>query len=275
MTTATERRSSAERDETLIIDDLTVTFETPRQTFTALSGVNLSVRDGEFVAIVGPSGCGKSTLLNAVMGLLPQSSGTIIAAGRPVNGPAHDRATVFQEPRLLPWRTVLRNVSLSLEAQGVKTSEAKRRAALEVRRVGLEGFENFFPGQLSGGMQQRVNLARALAVSPALLLLDEPFAALDAQTREQMQSELLRIWQQSRSTTLFVTHQIDEAIFLADRVLVLSSRPGKISREFKIELERPRALTIKRTSQFHDYEDALWAEIDRVSAPIAQQGSTR
>jgi NitT/TauT family transport system ATP-binding protein len=223
------------------------------------------VADGEFVAIIGPSGCGKSTLLNAIMGLLPASQGSVSVAGKPVRGPAANRATVFQEPRLLPWRTVLRNVSLGLEAQGVKRAESKARATREIERVGLDGFENFYPGQLSGGMQQRVNLARALAVAPALLLLDEPFAALDAQTREQMQSELMRIWQQTRATTLFVTHQIDEALFLADRVLVLSSRPGHISREFVIGLERPRSLAMKRTAVFHEYEDALWSEIDRVS----------
>jgi NitT/TauT family transport system ATP-binding protein len=251
--------------QTLVVDDVAVEFQSGQRSVTALSGVQFHVRHGEFVAIVGPSGCGKSTLLNAINGLIGVSRGSIRVAGSLVEGPAPNRATVFQEPRLLPWRTVHRNVSLGLEAQGVKRSQAKQRAGIEIERVGLKGFEQFYPGQLSGGMQQRVNLARALAVQPALLLLDEPFAALDAQTREHMQSELLRIWQETKATTLFVTHQIDEAIYLADRVLVLSSRPGRIAREFVIDLARPRDLPIKRTARFHEYEDALWAEIDRVS----------
>jgi NitT/TauT family transport system ATP-binding protein len=259
-------KEHAESRATLIVDDLHVSYESVNRTVNALAGVNFAVADGEFVAIIGPSGCGKSTLLNTIMGLQPASKGDILVAGKSVRRPEANRATVFQEPRLLPWRTVLRNVSLGLEAQGIRRSAAKVKALREIERVGLEGFQNFYPGQLSGGMQQRVNLARALAVSPALLLLDEPFAALDAQTREQMQSELMRIWQQSRATTLFVTHQIDEALFLADRVLVLSSRPGHISREFTIQLERPRRLAMKRTAVFHEYEDALWSEIDRVSA---------
>jgi NitT/TauT family transport system ATP-binding protein len=168
---------------------------------------------------------------------------------------------VFQDGRLLPWRTVLANITLPLEGRGVPKAEARDRAMALVERVGLTRFAKAFPNQLSGGMQQRVNLARALVVNPQVLLLDEPFAALDAQTREYMQQELLNIWERDRVTAIFVTHQIDEAIFLADRVLVLSSSPGRLKREFVIDLLRPRHLAVKRSAQFHGYEDAIWTEI--------------
>jgi NitT/TauT family transport system ATP-binding protein len=215
------------------------------------------------VAIVGPSGCGKTTLLNAVDGLQPISGGALELNGKPITGPGPDRAMVFQQPSLLPWRTVLGNVIYGLELQG-RTSRKERteRAGELIRLVGLGGFEHAYPTELSGGMQQRVNLARALATDPEMLLLDEPFAALDAQTREFMQRELLRIWGETRKTALFITHDIKEAVYLADRVLVFTRRPGRVKQCVEVELPRPRELRIKRDSRFLEYEDQIWNSIE-------------
>ncbi|HXF33426.1 MAG TPA: ABC transporter ATP-binding protein [Candidatus Acidoferrales bacterium] len=221
-----------------------------RQTLVALSDVSFEVADGEFVSIVGPSGCGKTTLLNAVDGMLPIKRGRIAVNGR--------KAMVFQSPSLLPWRTVADNVVYGLELQGKRHApETKAKVAELIALVGLTGFERSYPAELSGGMQQRVNLARALAVDPELLLLDEPFAALDAQTRELMQAELLRIWQRTRKTAIFITHQIDEAIYLSDRVLVFGARPGTVRASIRIDLPRPRELRIKRQPQFLEYYDRV------------------
>jgi NitT/TauT family transport system ATP-binding protein len=231
--------------------------------FLAVDCVDLDIRTGEFLAIVGPSGCGKTTFLNAVDGLIPISSGSLTLAGRPIRGPGPDRAMVFQQPSLLPWRSVLANVLYGLELQGrVPRREAVRRAREFIGLVGLAGFEHSYPLELSGGMQQRVNLARALATDPEILLLDEPFAALDAQTREFMQLELLKIWQQTGKTALFITHDIGEAIYLADRVVVFTARPGRVKLTLEIGLERPRGLRIKRTPGFIDYEDRIWTAIE-------------
>jgi NitT/TauT family transport system ATP-binding protein len=231
---------------------------------TALQNVNLDVADGEFVSIVGPSGCGKTTFLNAIDGLLPLKSGVIRIDGQPVKAPGRDRAMVFQSPSLLPWRSVRDNVMYGLELQGRKRDPKARQTVQDlIAMVGLNGFEHSFPSELSGGMQQRVNLARALAVDPAVLLLDEPFAALDAQTREFMQFELLRIWQETRKTAVFITHQIDEAIYLSDRVIVFSARPGTVCRSVDVKLPRPRALKIKRDPSFLEYADEIWAVIEQ------------
>jgi NitT/TauT family transport system ATP-binding protein len=232
--------------------------------FLAVDGVDLQVATGEFVAIVGPSGCGKTTFLNAVDGLLPITGGALSLGGRPVKAPGPDRAMVFQQPSLLPWRTVLGNVVYGLEMQrGLRKREAEDRARGFIGLVGLEGFENTFPLELSGGMQQRVNLARALAVDPEMLLLDEPFASLDAQTREFMQLELLKIWGQTRKTALFITHDIKEAIYLADRVVVFTARPGRVKESLQIDLPRPRELRVKRDPRFIEYEDHIWSSIEQ------------
>src|SRR5215469_17048488 len=188
----------------------------------ALDSVSFDVTPGEFVSIVGPSGCGKSTLLSIIDGLVHATEGRIVVDGREVREPGHDRALVFQEPSLLPWRTVLNNVAFGLQCQNVPRDDARVRSRELIDLVGLNGFAEAYPHQLSGGMQQRVNLARALAVDPEILLMDEPFASLDAQTREIMQAELLEVWQRTGKTVLFVTHQIDEAIYLADRVIVFT-----------------------------------------------------
>jgi NitT/TauT family transport system ATP-binding protein len=229
----------------------------------ALGNVSLTVDDGEFVCIVGPSGCGKTTFLNIVAGLIPYDGGRIEIGGKQVIGPGRDRAMVFQQACLLPWRSTLDNVMYGMQLhRRFKPDEMKARAQLFVDLVGLRGFERRNPAELSGGMQQRVNLARALATDPEILLMDEPFAALDAQTREFMQAELLRIWRESRKTVMFVTHQIDEAIFLADRVIVFGTRPGHVRAEFAVPFARPRKLTLKRTPEFLALFDKIWTLIE-------------
>ena len=233
----------------------------------ALDGIDLKVMDGEFVSIVGPSGCGKTTFLSVVDGLIPASAGRILVDGRVVTKPGPDRAVVFQDASLLPWRTVLGNVRYGLECLKVGAREARERATHFINLVGLSGFEDHYPYELSGGMQQRVNLARALVVDPKILLMDEPFASLDAQTREVMQEELLQIWLKAKKTVLFVTHQIDEAIYLSDRVIVFSGRPGRVKQSIPVTIERPRRLAVKREAHFHGIEDAIWSLIEEDVRP--------
>jgi NitT/TauT family transport system ATP-binding protein len=227
-----------------------------------LRNINVDVADGEFVSIVGPSGCGKTTFLRIVDGLEPYDTGAVLIDGRAVTKPGPDRAFVFQSDALQPWRTVWNNAAIGLEIQHRLNEPERERLRGLLELVGLKGFEKFYPRQLSGGMRQRVNLARALAVHPEVLLMDEPFAALDAQTREIMQTELLRIWSQARSTVLFITHQIDEAVYLSDRVLVFGRRPGIVQEEITIELERPRPTSVKRTPKFTDYVGHIWSLIE-------------
>ena len=228
----------------------------------ALDNINLHVEDGEFVTIVGPSGCGKTTFINLCDGLLKPTAGQINIDGMQVTGPGIDRGMVFQDSCLMPWRTVFKNVIFGLECQKLDNAEGQERARKFINLVGLQGFEDHYPHELSGGMQQRCNLARALTVDPKILIMDEPFAALDAQTREIMQMELLRIWNEARKTILFITHQINEAIYLADRVIVFGSRPGKVKQTIKVDIPRPRPLAVKRSKQFLDYEDNLWNMIE-------------
>ena len=249
----------------LEIDHLTKRYYVERdgRQVLALSDVSLSVGDGEFVAIVGPSGCGKTTLLNIVAGLLSYDLGTLTIDGQRITGPGVDRAVVFQHASLLPWRTIAGNVRYGMELQQRFDAAAMRdRVEYFIQLVGLTGFERHYPSELSGGMQQRVNLARALASDPAVLLMDEPFAALDAQTREHMQAELLKIWSQARKTVVFITHQINEAVYLADRVAVMSGRPGTVKGVFEIPFERPRPLSLKRDPRFLQIEDAIWQMVE-------------
>jgi len=227
-----------------------------------LKNVNLTVNDGEFVSLVGASGCGKSTLLRIIDGLIEATEGEVLVQGRRVTGPGTDRAMVFQNDSLLPWRTVLDNVAYGQLWAGVARPEAYARAQWFIDMVGLRGFENYYPHQISGGMRQRANVARALAVDPKILLMDEPFAALDAQTREIMQRELLRIWRTQKKTVLFVTHQIDEAVFLSDRVVILGGRPGTVVADIRIDLPRPRELPMKRMARFAQLVDEIWALIE-------------
>lgn len=244
-------------------------FEREDREVLAMSDVSLAVEDGEFLAIVGPSGCGKTTLLNIVAGLLPYEEGIVSIDGKQVKGPGVDRAVVFQHSSLLPWRTISGNVRYGMEMQRrFDENTMRERADHFVKMVGLNGFERHFPNELSGGMQQRVNLARALAADPKVLLMDEPFAALDAQTREFMQAELLKIWSQDKKTVLFITHQINEAVYLADRVAVMSARPGRLKGIFKIPFGRPRTLSLKRDPQFLEIEDSIWQLIEEESQSL-------
>ena len=226
--------------------------------FLALDNVCLQVYEGEFVSLLGPSGCGKTTFLHAIDGLVGITRGEICIDNQVVTKPGRDRAMVFQSAALLPWRTVMGNVMYGLELQGAKNGEGRKRASELIQLVGLKGFEHSFPNELSGGMQQRVNLARALATNPEILLLDEPFASLDAQTREFMQEELLRIWSTTHKTAIFVTHNITESIYLSDRVVVFSARPGHVKSIVSIDLPRPRPLKMKRQVEFLRYEEKIW-----------------
>jgi len=231
-------------------------------TLEALRGIDLAVERGEFISVVGPSGCGKTTFLRIVAGLEPSSAGTILIDDKALAGPGNNRGFVFQNDSLLPWRTVFANALIGPELAG-KVGDKERKRTLDLLKlVGLGGFEDYYPRQLSGGMRQRVNLARALAIDPDVLLMAEPVASLDAQTREIMQTELLRIWEQGRKTVLFVTHQIDESVFLSDRVLVFARRPGRLQESVEIKLPRPRSLEIKRTPEFVAYVDHIWKLIE-------------
>jgi NitT/TauT family transport system ATP-binding protein len=241
------------------IIDLAIEYERPKSddALTAIAGVTLSVEKGSFVTIVGSSGCGKSTLLLAIAGLIPRARGSIRVDGRNVAGPGRDRAMVFQDASLLPWRSVHGNVRFGLELQRFGRDDIAARTARFIELVGLGGFANYHPHQLSGGMRQRVNIARALAVDPDVLLMDEPFAALDAQTREAMGNELLRIWERDKKTALFVTHAIDEAIFLGDRVVVMGRNPGHIKDVVEIDLPRPRTTAMLDSAAFIGYRRTL------------------
>ena len=256
----------------LHINNISKTFtRTGKPPVEALRGIELTIAEGEFVAIVGASGSGKSTLLRIIDGLLEPSGGRGLVDGAAIRGPGRDRAMVFQQDALLPWKTVIENVAYGLTLARVPKSKAEATAQSFVNLTKLGGFERHFPHQLSGGMRQRVNVARALAVDPKILLLDEPFAALDAQTREIMQTELLTIWQNTLKTVLLITHQIDEAVFLADRVVVFSARPGSVREEVKVDLPRPRMLELKRRPEFGELVGKIWKMIEtEVRASLEQ-----
>jgi NitT/TauT family transport system ATP-binding protein len=239
--------------EIIAIRHLSKTYGGRREGVTALSDIDCSIADGEFLSIVGPSGCGKSTLLKILAGLMPASSGDALLNGTPIDGPRHDIGVVFQSPVLFPWRSVLGNVLLPVDVQRLGRDKMTKRALDLLALVGLTGFERRYPWELSGGMQQRVALVRALIHDPALLLMDEPFGALDAMTREQMNAELQRIWMESRKTVVFITHSTSEAVFLGDRVMVMTPRPGKVGDLFTVDLPRPRALDVMTTDAFGVY----------------------
>jgi len=232
--------------------------EGPRE-FVALKDINLHVREGEFLALVGPSGCGKSTLLDILAGLARPTSGVVSIDGKTITGPALDRGIVLQGYALFPWRTVRENVEFGLEIKKVPKGERRTISSRFVKLVGLEGFEDRFPHELSGGMKQRVAIARALAYDPEVLLMDEPFAAVDAQTRESLQDELLRIWEETKKTIVFVTHSIEEAVFLADRVAVLTANPGTVKEVVTIDLPRPRHNSdIRSSAEFGWIRHKIW-----------------
>jgi NitT/TauT family transport system ATP-binding protein len=235
------------------IQDLSMEFVSRGQRLLALQNIDLDIAPGEFFVIVGPSGCGKTTLLRVLQGLTKATRGRILVGGKPVTGPGTDRGFVFQQDALYPWRSVLRNVGFGLELQGIPKAQARTRALAMIDLVGLNGFESHYPHELSGGMRQRVNLARALAIAPAILLMDEPFAALDALTRETMQHELLRIAAAAGTTVIFITHQIDESVFLGDRVAVFATRPGRLQEIIPIDLPRPRPPGVKQSPEFQSH----------------------
>lgn len=249
----------------LSVHELLVTFENSQtgELTEAVNSVSLDIQAGEFVSIVGLSGCGKSSFLNVIAGLIKPKGGNIKINGNTIDGPGRDRAVVFQKPSLLPWRTVFKNIVYGLEIRGRKKEEIKHQAQKYIDMVHLNGFENYFPHQLSGGMQQRVNLARALVCDPEVLLLDEPFAALDAITRQSMQNELLSLWEQTKKTVLLVTHQIDEAVLLSDRVIVFSPRPAMIVEEIKINMPRPRTPALRNNAEFDFLIKKIWGIIHR------------
>jgi NitT/TauT family transport system ATP-binding protein len=254
------------------ISDLSIVFSqrigAAQQTVAALRDINLTVDDGAFVSIVGPSGCGKSTLLRIVGGLVAPSAGNVSLYGSPVLAPRQESAMVFQHHNLFPWRTTLRNVEFGLEMVNLPKVERRERAERYLELVGLTSFADYYPHQLSGGMQQRVGLARALAVEPRVLLMDEPFGALDAQTRFLLQEELARIWAQDRKTVLFITHDIEEALFLADRVLVMSSRPGRFIEDISVPFDRPRTDHTRGLARFAEMKEHIW----RTLKPVVAEG---
>jgi NitT/TauT family transport system ATP-binding protein len=237
--------------------------------FVALEGVDLDISAGELVTLVGPSGCGKSTVLDLIAGLARPSGGTLTVNESPITGPGLDRSVVFQQYTLLPWRTAQANIELALEAKGGLTKkERAQRAAAFLELVGLTEFANRYPHELSGGMKQRVAIARSLSYEPEVLLMDEPFGALDSQTRERLQEELLGIWERTGTTIVFITHDIDEAVFLGQRVAVMSARPGRIREVIRIDLDREAAgeTDLRATRQFSEYRHAIWSLLREQSA---------
>jgi NitT/TauT family transport system ATP-binding protein len=256
----------AARAEVIGLEGVSLYYRSRNSEVHALDNISLTATDREFVALVGPSGCGKSTLLKLISGLLAQSSGVIRVNGKPISGPTPSIGIVFQSPLLMAWRTVLQNVLLQIEIRNLPVS-AYRAGALDlIRLVGLDGFENAHPHQLSGGMQQRVGLCRALIHDPDLLIMDEPFGALDAMTRELMNAELQRIWIERQKTVLFITHSISEAVYLADRVVVMSPRPGRIVGEIKVDLPRPRTVATTEMPAFVELTRQVRRHLNAASA---------
>ncbi|MFG1738591.1 ABC transporter ATP-binding protein [Micromonospora chalcea] len=254
----TQAPASVSEDSWIEIDGLDKEYRPRKSAPTqALSDINLTVRRGEFISVVGPSGCGKTTLLKILAGLSPKTGGAVRIAGRDVTKPLPEVGMVFQAPTLLPWRTIFDNVMVPAEIQRLDPRRHRERAQQLLEMVGLNGFEQKYPHELSGGMQQRAGICRALVHDPAVLLMDEPFGALDAMTREYMNVELLRIWQESNQTIVLVTHSIPEAVFLSDRVVVLSPRPGRIAEVMDIDLERPRDLGIMSSDRAGVYVERI------------------
>jgi len=253
--------ATATANAILAVDNIVKRFETPEGVVTAVDGVSLSVAPGEFVGIIGPSGCGKSTLFNIIGGLLDGYDGTVKVAGDLVRGPHPAIGMIFQEESTFPWRTVIDNVAFPLEIAGIAKRERYERAKHFVSLVGLDGFERRYPAELSGGMRQRVSMARTLAAEPKIMLMDEPFAALDEQTRLLLGDKVLQIQQQLKQTTLLITHNITEAVQLSDRIFVMTYRPGKLKRMVKLDLPRPRTSEIVSSEAFGRYVAQIWSDL--------------
>ncbi len=252
---------TARRDPILVVDDIVKRFETPDGVLTAVDHVSLSIAPGEFVGVIGPSGCGKSTLFNIIGGLLDGYEGTVRVAGERVRGPHPAIGMIFQEESTFPWRNVIDNVAFPLEIARLPKAERYERARRFVKLVGLDGFERRYPAELSGGMRQRVSMARTLAAQPKILLMDEPFAALDEQTRLLLGDKVLQIQQQLKQTTLLITHNITEAVQLSDRIVVMTYRPGKVKRVVEISLPRPRSSEIVSSEAFGRYVAQIWSDL--------------
>ncbi|WP_428908010.1 ABC transporter ATP-binding protein [Niallia sp. Krafla_26] len=240
------------------IDGLRKVFTRKGEEIVAIKGIDLDIKEGDFVSVVGPSGCGKSTFLHIVGGFIDKTSGKVLVKGNEVDKPAPDRGMMFQESTLFPWRKVFGNVAWGLEMQNLPKKEIHERVEHLLKLVGLWEFKDHLPSELSGGMKQRVSLAKVLAFNPEVLLMDEPFGALDSQTREIMQVELLRIWSEAKKSVLFVTHDIEEAVYLSDYVVVLTKRPSTVKEIIKVELPRPRDLSIRKSYEFIDYRNYIW-----------------
>jgi NitT/TauT family transport system ATP-binding protein len=253
--------ATATANAILAVDNIVKRFETPEGVVTAVDGVSLSVAPGEFVGIIGPSGCGKSTLFNIIGGLLDGYDGTVKVAGDLVRGPHPAIGMIFQEESTFPWRTVIDNVAFPLEIAGIAKRERYERAKHFVSLVGLDGFERRYPAELSGGMRQRVSMARTLAAEPKIMLMDEPFASLDEQTRLLLGDKVLQIQQQLKQTTLLITHNITEAVQLSDRIFVMTYRPGKLKRMVKLDLPRPRTSEIVSSEAFGRYVAQIWSDL--------------
>jgi len=249
------------KDAILVADDIVVRFQTPEGPITAVDNVSFGVRSGEFLSVIGPSGCGKSTLFNVIGGLLNGYDGIVSVAGETISGPHKSIGMVFQEESTFPWRTVTDNVAFPLELIGMPKAKRVERARHFISLVGLDGFENRYPGELSGGMRQRVSLARTLASEPKILLMDEPFAALDEQTRLLLGDKVLQIQQELKQTTLVITHNITEAVQMSDRILVMTYRPGKVKRIVEINLPRPRTSEIVGSEAFGRYVARIWNDL--------------
>ncbi|SDR29151.1 ABC transporter ATP-binding protein [Arthrobacter crystallopoietes] len=265
---------SATQEHDVIFENIGMTFQTATGATQAVANVTGAIPEHKFVSVIGPSGCGKSTLLDMVGGLLQPTQGSVSIDGEAVTGPRRDTAMVFQEDSTLHWRSVLDNVAFGLEVKGVSKAERHERARKMIELVGLRQFEDHRPGQLSGGMKQRVAIARALAMEPRVLLMDEPFGALDQQTRQFIGRELLRIWEKTRNRVLFITHDIQEAVYLSDEVWVMSARPSVVKEVVKIDLPRPRPEGTHALPRFRELEDHLWAlvkvEAEKTLGPGAQ-----
>lgn len=243
------------------VKNVTRVFETSRSKVVALNGVNLSMKENEFICVVGPSGCGKSTLLNILAGLDKQTSGEVMVDGKKIHGPSSDRGIIFQQYALFPWLTVQKNVEFGLRNKKLPNDEIEATADKYIKMVGLDDFRESYPKELSGGMKQRVAIARAYAMNPQLLLMDEPFGALDAQTRAQLQADLLKTWEEENKTCFFITHDVEEAVLLAQRVVIMSARPGRIKRIVDIDIPHPRTQETRLTKRFNELKNEIWAEV--------------
>lgn len=250
-----------ERSIKLKIDNVRKVFDTRNGEMIALNGVSLDIKENEFICVVGPSGCGKSTLLNIIAGLSEPTSGKVYCDGKEVTGTGTERGVVFQQYALFPWMTVKKNVMFGLNLKGIKGKEAEDIAMKYIKMVQLEDFVNHYPKELSGGMKQRVAIARAYAVNPSMLLMDEPFGALDAQTRTQLQTELLETWEKEQKTCFFITHDVDEAIILAQKVIIMSARPGRIKEIVNIDIPYPRTQETKMTPRFLELKNHIWGQV--------------